>query len=229
MKKKLVVLTGAGISKESGIDTFRDKGGTWEQYDLAEVCTLDGWRKDRQKVLDFYNKRREQLNDVHPNSAHIALAKLEQDYDVHIITQNVDDLHERAGSTKVLHLHGELVKACSSNNKRLTVPYGDAINVGDKHADGSQLRPFIVWFGEDVPKFSEAMFIVQEADVVVVIGTSMQVYPAASLKDYANKGTPVFSINPEPYEARGVEHIQHPATIGVPLFINKLNELYDRQ
>lgn len=225
MKKKLVVLTGAGIDKESGIDTFRDKGGVWEQYNLEEVCTLSGWKQNKQKVLDFYNVRRSQLNDVKPNSAHIALALLEEDYDVQIITQNVSDLHERAGSTNILHLHGELVKACSSNDKRKTVPYEGPIAIGDKHEDGSQLRPFIVWFGEDVPRLGDAMSIMYEADVVVVIGTSMNVYPAATLVGCEPKGVPVYNINPDQLYIPGVTLIQEPATIGVPKFIEILKSL----
>jgi NAD-dependent deacetylase len=226
MKKKLVILTGAGMSKESGIDTFRDStDGLWLNYKVEEVAHVDGWRKDKQKVLDFYNLRRAQLHTVVPNSAHIALAELEKDYDVRIVTQNVDDLHERAGSTNVLHLHGELVKACSSKNKALTVPYEGPIAIGDKHEDGSQLRPFIVWFGEDVPRLGDAMSIMYEADIVVVIGTSMNVYPAATLVGCEPKGVPVYNINPDQLYIPGVTLIQEPATIGVPKFIEILKQL----
>lgn len=225
MKKKLVVLTGAGIDKESGVDTFRDAKGLWYEYKVEEVAHINGWRKDKQKVLDFYNKRRAQLHVVEPNSAHIALAELEKDFDVWIVTQNVTDLHERAGSTNILHLHGELTKACSSNDKRKTVPYVTDIRVGDKHEDGSQLRPFIVWFGEDVPKLNEAIGVVSDTDIVVVIGTSMNVYPAASLVEFAPKGVPIYNINPDQIYVPGVTLIQEPATVGVPKFIELLKNL----
>lgn len=226
MKKKLVVFTGAGIDKESGIDTFRDTDGLWYEYKVEEVAHIDGWRKDKQKVLDFYNRRRAQLDEVEPNSAHKALAELEDKYDVHIITQNVSDLHERAGSTNVLHLHGELKKACSSNNKALTVPYDNPISIGDKHPDGSQLRPFIVWFGENVPKIVDAEEICQSADILVIIGTSLAVYPAANLAYAAPSDTPVFNINPDGEPSPGVRLIKEPATIGVQKLNEYLNKLH---
>lgn len=180
-KKKLVVLTGAGISAESGIQTFRDADGLWEGHNVTEVASPEGWRKNKALVLGFYNKRRAQLKTVEPNAAHYGLAELEKDFDVTIITQNIDDLHERAGSTNVVHLHGELTKMCSSLDKEKTLPYEDDIKVGDKHEDGSQLRPFIVWFGESVPNMYKAEKALWDCDAFVVIGTSLNVYPAAGL------------------------------------------------
>ena len=196
--KKLVFLTGAGISAESGIKTFRDSNGTWENHNVMDVASIPGWRRNKELVLNFYNERRNQLDTVEPNEAHKMIAELEKVFDVHVITQNVDDLHERGGSSKVLHLHGELRKMCSSKDKDLTLPYTEDIKVGDKHEDGSQLRPFIVWFGEDVPKLGEAAQIVSEADIVVIVGTSMNVYPAAGLVDYVAKGVKIYYVDPKP-------------------------------
>lgn len=225
VKKKLVVFTGAGISQESGIKTFRDEDGTWDEYNVDEVATLDGWRRDRQKVLDFYNKRKSELNTVGPNQAHILLAELEQHFDVTIITQNVDDLHERAGSTNILHLHGQLTLMCSSNNKRLTLPYDKDIKIGDKHEDGSQLRPFIVWFGEDVPLIVDAQEIVMKADIFVVVGTSLEVWPANNLVKYTYKADELIIIDKKIKSdlpaMQYFEKIQAPATIGV----EKLKEM----
>ena len=222
--KKLVIFTGAGISAESGIQTFRDNG-LWDEYNVDEVATLDGWRKDRQKVLDFYNKRKGELNTVGPNQAHILLAELEQYFDVTIITQNVDDLHERAGSTNILHLHGQLTLMCSSNNKRLTLPYDKDIKIGDKHEDGSQLRPFIVWFGEDVPLIVDAQEIVMKADIFVVVGTSLEVWPANNLVKYTYKADELIIIDKKIKSdlpaMQYFEKIQAPATIGV----EKLKEM----
>ncbi|MBE8727074.1 SIR2 family NAD-dependent protein deacylase [Flavobacterium hungaricum] len=198
MKKKLVVLTGAGISAESGIKTFRDSDGLWEGHDVMEVATPEGWHKNQELVLDFYNKRRQQLKEVQPNPGHIILAALEQDFDVHIITQNVDDLHERAGSTKVLHLHGELLKVRSTQNKNLILDWTEDLFTGDLDADGHQLRPHIVWFGEEVPALESAIDITETADYFAVIGTSLQVYPAAGLISYTPSTTPVFYIDPKP-------------------------------
>lgn len=198
MKKKLVILSGAGMSAESGIKTFRDAGGLWEGHDVMEVASPEGWHKNKALVLDFYNKRRQQLFEVHPNRGHLIAAELEKDFDVAIITQNVDDLHERAGSTNVLHLHGELLKARSINNEDDIVDCTTDINVGDLHTDGYQLRPHIVWFGEAVPAIPQAIDIVEEADYLIVIGTSLQVYPAAGLIDYANPKIPIFYIDPNP-------------------------------
>lgn len=181
---KIVVLTGAGMSAESGVPTFRDSGGLWEGYNVEDVASIEGWYRNPQLMLDFYNARRKDMLRVEPNAAHKALAKLEEKYEVVVITQNVDDLHERGGSTNVIHLHGELSKVCSSRDKERyvkTLPYDIPIEMGDKAEDGSQLRPYIVWFGEDVPNIMRAFDIVQEADIFIVIGTSMQVQPAASL------------------------------------------------
>ncbi|MDQ6471059.1 NAD-dependent deacylase [Flavobacterium sp. LHD-80] len=198
MKKKLVVLTGAGISAESGIKTFRDSDGLWEGHDVMEVATPEGWHKNQELVLDFYNKRRQQLKEVKPNLGHIILAELEKDFDVHIITQNVDDLHERAGSTNVLHLHGELLKVRSIRDKNLILDWTEDLYTGDFDANGHQLRPHIVWFGEEVPALEEAIDITETADYFAVIGTSLQVYPAAGLIAYAPSTTPVFYIDPKP-------------------------------
>jgi len=198
MKKKLVVLTGAGISAESGIKTFRDSDGLWEGHDVMEVATPEGWHQNQELVLDFYNKRRRQLKEVQPNLGHQILAELEKDYDVYIITQNVDDLHERAGSTNVLHLHGELLKVRSVRNRDLILDWTDDLFTGDFDENGHQLRPHIVWFGEDVPALEEAIQITEAADYFAVIGTSLQVYPAAGLISYTNSITPVFYIDPKP-------------------------------
>ncbi|WP_281633637.1 SIR2 family NAD-dependent protein deacylase [Flavobacterium luteolum] len=198
MKKKLVVLTGAGISAESGIKTFRDSDGLWEGHDVMEVATPEGWHKNQELVLDFYNKRRQQLKEVNPNLGHIILAELEKDFDVYIITQNVDDLHERAGSTNVLHLHGELLKVRSTQNKNLILDWTEDLQTGDLDINGHQLRPHIVWFGEEVPALEEAIDITETADYFAVIGTSLQVYPAAGLIAYTPSTTPVFYIDPKP-------------------------------
>jgi len=198
MKKKLVVLTGAGISAESGIKTFRDSDGLWEGHDVMEVATPEGWHQNQELVLDFYNKRRRQLKEVEPNLGHQILAELEKDFDVYIITQNVDDLHERAGSTNVLHLHGELLKVRSVRNRDLILDWKGDLFTGDFDENGHQLRPHIVWFGEDVPALEEAIQITEAADYFAVIGTSLQVYPAAGLISYTYSTTPVFYIDPKP-------------------------------
>jgi NAD-dependent deacetylase len=198
MNKKLVILSGAGMSAESGINTFRDAGGLWEGHDVMEVASPEGWRKNPALVLDFYNQRRKQLFEVTPNKGHEIAAALEKDFDVTIVTQNVDDLHERAGSTNVLHLHGELLKARSVYNEDDSIEWKTDIHVGDLHTDGYQLRPHIVWFGEAVPAIIQAIPIVEQADYIIVIGTSLQVYPAAGLIDYAKPGTPLFYIDPKP-------------------------------
>jgi NAD-dependent deacetylase len=187
-KKKLVVLTGAGISAESGLRTFRDSDGLWEGYNVYEVATPTGFKKNPQLVLDFYNMRRKDVALAQPNAAHIGLKKLEEHFDVHIITQNIDDLHERAGSNKVLHLHGEIFKMRSVKDEHSIYPIKNDINLGDLAKDGSQLRPHIVWFEEPVPLIEDAAHIVSTADIFAVIGTSLQVYPAAGLINYA----PVF-------------------------------------
>jgi NAD-dependent deacetylase len=198
MKKKLVILTGAGISAESGIKTFRDAGGLWEGHSVMEVATPEGWHKNPKLVLNFYNQRRKQLHEVQPNLGHEILTELENDYDVFIITQNVDNLHEKAGSTNVLHLHGELLKVRSSVNSNYILDWEKDLNFGDYDNNGYQLRPHIVWFGEEVPALEEAMEITQNADIFVVIGTSLQVYPAAGLIEFTNPEIPVFYIDPKP-------------------------------
>jgi NAD-dependent deacetylase len=198
MKKRLVILTGAGISAESGIETFRGADGLWEGHDIYEVASPEGFRANPELVLNFYNQRRKQLLTVSPNKAHENLVKLENNYHVNIVTQNVDDLHERAGSTKVLHLHGELLKSRSSKNRDLIFECRKDILLGDLASDKSQKRPHIVWFGEDVPMLEKAIEITMKADILVIIGTSMQVYPAASLIDYVPENTPIYFIDPKP-------------------------------
>ncbi|SHM78793.1 NAD-dependent deacetylase [Cyclobacterium lianum] len=196
-KRRLVVLTGAGISAESGIRTFRDDNGLWEGHDLAEVATPEGWNKNRALVLDFYNQRRKACLKAKPNAAHLKLAELEDSYEVTIITQNVDDLHEKAGSSHIIHLHGELCKSQSTVDPRITYPIdGWELKLGDTCEKGSQLRPFVVWFGEPVPKMVEAIAAVSQAEALAVIGTSMLVYPAAGLIDYAEEAIPKFIIDP---------------------------------
>ncbi|MDR2040180.1 MAG: NAD-dependent deacylase [Bacteroidales bacterium] len=221
MKKKLVVLTGAGISAESGITTFRDSGGLWEQYDVMEVASIDGWNKNPELVLQFYNDRRKQLDSVEPNAAHRILAELEDQFDVHIITQNVDNLHERAGSTNILHLHGELTKARSSVNPGLITDIGyRPVKWGEKATDGSQLRPHIVWFGEAVPMIEPAINIVASADILLIVGTSLNVYPAAGLVGYTNRAIPIYLIDPNEvsYPGRNINVIKDKATTGMEKF-----------
>mgnify|MGYP003536602461 FL=1 len=196
--KKIVVLTGAGISAESGIKTFRDADGLWEGHDIMEVASPIGWNKNPTLVLDFYNKRRAQLLTVKPNKAHEILAELEKQFNIHIITQNVDDLHERAGSSSVLHLHGELLKVRSFANEKNIMHWKTDLNLGDCDEKGNQLRPHIVWFGEAVPLIEKAIEIVETADILVIIGTSLQVYPAAGLMNYVNQNVPVYYIDPKP-------------------------------
>ena len=198
MKKKIVVLTGAGVSAESGINTFRDADGLWEGHDVMEVASPQGFARDPELVLDFYNQRRRQLSKVEPNMAHLALAELEASHEVIIITQNVDDLHERAGSTNVIHLHGELLKARSVKNEKTVRDWTTDLNLGDLCPEGHQLRPHIVWFGEMVPLLETAATNVERADIVIIIGTSMQVYPAAGLVNFAKPGIPIYFIDPRP-------------------------------
>lgn len=218
---KIVVLTGAGISQESGIPTFRDSNGLWENHDIQEVASIKGWIKNPALVLDFYNKRRDAVKSAQPNFAHTELARLEQFHDVHIITQNVDDLHERAGSTNILHLHGELLKAQSTIDTSLTYII-DKIDIGDKCELGSQLRPHIVFFGEDVPNIDKALKLAMEADLVLIVGTSMQVYPAAGLIDYIT--CPIWVIDPNlKLEEPFITVVNKTATEGMKDFINFLN------
>jgi len=230
MKKKLVVLTGAGISAESGIKTFRDSDGLWEGYNVMDVATPEGWRKNPEMVLDFYNQRRRQLHEVQPNLGHQILAELENDFQVHIITQNVDNLHEKAGSSKVLHLHGELLKVRSSINKNLILDWTSDLNIGDVDDKGNQLRPHIVWFGEEVPALEEAIQITQQADIFVVIGTSLQVYPAAGLMEFTSPEIPVFYIDPRPIKipnlSNPLEVIPEVASEGMIILQKKLLALF---
>lgn len=217
-KQVLVVLSGAGISAESGLKTFRDSDGLWEGYDVAEVATPQAWYKNPSLVLDFYNMRRRNVKDAVPNAAHLALAELEQYYDVHIVTQNIDDLHERAGSTNVLHLHGEIFKMRSELNEELVYPITDDIIMGDLAQDGGQLRPHIVWFGEAVPMIEQAIPIMQQADVFVLIGTSLAVYPAAGLVDYLPDSISKYVVDksiPSVGRYKNIIPIEKPATLGV--------------
>jgi len=226
--KRLVILSGAGMSAESGIRTFRDMNGLWEEYDVMEVASIEAWYKNPELLLHFYNDRRKQMIESKPNRGHLLLAELEKNYDVQIITQNVDDLHERAGSTSVLHLHGELTKARSSIDPSLIYMLTDPeMKIGDKCAKGSQLRPHIVWFGEEVPAMAEAVPIVESADYLCVIGTSLNVYPAAGLINYAQAGTPVFLIDPNPPASlpRRVQVIAKGAGDGVEELIRRLAAL----
>jgi NAD-dependent deacetylase len=196
--KNIVILTGAGMSAESGVKTFRDSGGLWEGHDVMQVASPQGWEKDKELVLEFYNQRRRQLLNVQPNLAHFSVADLENNYQVQIITQNVDDLHERAGSSDVLHLHGELFKVRSTFDENDVLEWKKDLILGDICKKGYQLRPHIVWFGEPVPLLQNAMEVVGKADIFVVIGTSMQVYPAASLINYVPSANPIFFIDPKP-------------------------------
>ncbi|MDQ1856839.1 MULTISPECIES: Sir2 family NAD-dependent protein deacetylase [unclassified Chryseobacterium] len=226
--KKLTILSGAGISAESGIKTFRDGDGLWENHNVTDVASPEGWKKDRALVLEFYNQRRRQLHEVQPNEAHQLLAELEKYFDVQIITQNIDDLHERAGSTNILHIHGELFKSCSSNNKSLIYEQKDDIKIGDQAEDGAQLRPFIVWFGEDVPLYQTAREIVKESDILLVVGTSLQVYPAAGLIHDIKDDCLLIVINPNEtgfgYGQRAVV-MKETATQGMKLLFDKLVNL----
>jgi len=196
--KRIVALTGAGMSAESGLKTFRDADGLWEGHDVMQVASPEGWHRDPELVLDFYNQRRRQLFEANPNRGHELLAELEQRYSVDVVTQNVDDLHERAGSSNVLHLHGELLKVRSSHDERLVQRWTTDLLLGDLCELGSQLRPHIVWFGEAVPLLESAAKITAQADIIIIIGTSMQVYPAASLIHYAKPGIPIYFIDPRP-------------------------------
>jgi len=228
--KKIVVLTGSGISRESGIKTFRETGGLWESYDVTEVASPMGWANNKELVLKFYNERRAQLKDAKPNEAHTGLVELEEHFDVHIITQNVDNLHERAGSKNILHLHGLLTHVRSTGDPDLIYDIGyKEVNLGDKCEKGFQLRPHIVWFGEAVPAIEEAAFITSTADIFVVVGTSLVVYPAAGLIDYTPHGCPVFLIDPNEVVApvyRKVEFIQEKASKGVKILKEKLIKEY---
>lgn len=233
MKRKLVVLTGAGVSAESGISTFRDSDGLWENYKVKDVASIDGWYRNPSLVQDFYNARRAQLPTVKPNAAHLAIAALEQEYDVTVVTQNVDNLHERAGSTRIIHLHGELTKVRPENcyndadgwSEESVFDIGsDPVHMGDKAPNESQLRPHIVWFGEAVPKIEQAIDAVEAADIMLIVGTSLQVYPAAGLYAYAKADTPIYIIDPKDVPVRDsrITHIKEVATKGMETIKNLL-------
>lgn len=233
-RKKIAVLTGAGVSAESGISTFRDSDGLWENHNVQDVASIEGWYRNPSLVLDFYNARRRQLADVRPNAAHIAIAELEQDYDVTVVTQNVDNLHERAGSTRIIHLHGELTKVRPENccndrdgfSEATVFDIGaDEIHIGDMAPNGAQLRPHIVWFGEAVPKIEAAIDAVEAADILLIVGTSLQVYPAAGLYRYAGADTPIYIIDPKDLAVRDsrITHIKDVATKGMETFKKLIN------
>ena len=231
MKKNLVVLTGAGVSAESGVSTFRDSDGLWEKHKVEDVASIEGWYRNPSLVLDFYNARRTQLATVKPNAAHFSIASLEDEWNVTVVTQNVDNLHERAGSTKIIHLHGELTKVRPENccndrdgySEETVFDIGaDAVHVGDMAPNGSQLRPHIVWFGEAVPKIEAAIDAVEAADILLIVGTSLQVYPAAGLYRYAKMTTPIYIIDPKDVPVRDgrITHIKDVATKGMETFKN---------
>lgn len=224
--KKIVVLTGAGISAESGVSTFRDSNGLWENHRIEEVASPVAWENNQELVLDFYNQRRKQLFEVEPNDGHLWLLKLEEKYDVQIITQNVDDLHERAGSSNILHLHGELKKVRSTYDPNLvyTLKHWE-LKKGDNCELGYQLRPHIVWFGESVPMIEKAISIVSDADILIVIGTSMVVYPAASLINFVGNDIPKYYIDPKAFHVQGISNlkiIKEKASVGVPKLVDQL-------
>lgn len=229
--KKLVILSGAGISAESGISTFRDAGGLWDKYPVMQVASIEGYEADPELVINFYNERRKQLLDVKPNQGHILCAELEKYFDVTVVTQNVDNLHERAGSHHIIHLHGELTKVCSSYNPndpryiRELKPEEFEVKMGDKAGDGSQLRPFIIWFGEAVPEIETAVRYVEQADIFVIIGTSMNVYPAASLLYYVPSNADVYLIDPKDVNInthRLITHIKKGASEGMKELLQSL-------
>ena len=234
MKKKLVVLSGAGVSAESGVSTFRDSNGLWENHKVEDVASIEGWYRNPQVVLDFYNARRAQMAHVKPNVAHRAIAELEAGWDVTVVTQNVDNLHEMAGSTRIIHLHGELTKVRPENCYNEMDNYSEEtvfdvgyepINLGDLAPNGAQLRPHIVWFGEAVPYINAAIDAVSKADVLLIIGTSLQVYPAAGLYAYANADTPIYIIDPNDVPVRDgrMKYIKEVATKGMEQFKNLIN------
>lgn len=226
LSKQITVLTGAGMSAQSGLKTFRDANGLWEGHDVMEVASPQGFASNPELVLEFYNQRRKQLLQVKPNEGHLGLATLEEHYQIHIITQNVDNLHEQAGSTNVLHLHGELLKVRSTADEHLILDWTKDLVLGDVDNNGHQLRPHIVWFGEMVPLLEPAIEITAQADILVIIGTSMQVYPAASLVNYVKQGTPIYFIDPKPAvrasEFENLTLIPETATKGVPELIRIL-------
>lgn len=223
---KIAVLSGAGVSAESGIKTFRDSDGLWEGHDVMQVASPEGFAKDPELVLDFYNQRRKQLLTVTPNTAHKALAALEKDYDVTIITQNVDDLHERAGSSKVVHLHGEMLKVSSTGDENYIVTWEKDLNLGDLCPNNHQLRPHIVWFGEMVPMLEKAAAVVEKADALIIVGTSMQVYPAAGLIQYAKPEAHVYFVDPKPSisQTERITVFAENATTGIPKVVELLSQ-----
>jgi len=215
-KKNLVVFTGAGVSAESGIKTFRDSGGLWENYDIEDVATFEAWLRNRDLVLDFYNQRRKQVMEAQPNAAHLFIADLQRKFDVQVITQNIDDLHERAGSKKVLHLHGEIMKARSTSNPKLLYPLTTSLlNAGDVCDEGSQLRPHVVWFGEMVPEMETANALAEMADLFVVIGTSLNVYPAAGILNFVSRDIPKWLIDPGEFNLDYVRNMRHIKSVAV--------------
>jgi len=229
MQPNIVILTGAGISAESGLKTFRDSDGLWNGYSIQEVATPEGFTKNPKLVLEFYNQRRREIANAKPNAAHLTLAELQNKYAVTIITQNIDNLHERAGSNNVIHLHGEIFKMRSIANTQVSYPITGDINLGDFAEDGYQLRPFIVWFNEEVPLLPQAAAVVAEADVFIVIGTSLQVYPAAGLIHYVAADTPIIVIDKKIPNLPNTQHfitIEQPATLGVPQLPNILNKIF---
>jgi len=224
--KKIVFLTGAGMSAESGISTFRDSDGLWEHYDVMKVASIEGWYDDPELVQQFYNERRAQLDKVQPNEGHRIIAELEKDFQVSVVTQNVDNLHERAGSTHVVHLHGELTKVCNESKTDVIDIGTRPVQKGEKAKDGSRLRPFIVWFGEAVPLISDATQLVAAADIVVIVGTSMQVYPAAGLINYTRPHTPIFLIDPAQVSVGShVKIIREKASRGMEILREELKNL----
>jgi NAD-dependent deacetylase len=226
--KKLIIFTGAGISAESGLKTFRDANGLWEGFDVHEVATPRAWQKNPELVLRFYNERRQNVKEAKPNKAHEIIAELEQYFDVHVITQNIDDLHERAGSKNIMHLHGDIFKMRSEQNDEVIYPISGDINVGDKAPDGFQLRPHIVWFEEPVPMMDDALMLASQADIFVVIGTSLVVYPAASIVNYLAPSTPVLVVDTKvpKVNRNDVTYIEKPATEGMEELKNILLEKY---
>ena len=221
--QNIVVFTGAGISAESGLGTFRDSGGLWEQFKIEDVATPEAFERNPELVLNFYNLRRKQLLESKPNAAHISLNKLSEKYNLHIITQNIDDLHERSGSENVLHLHGKLMDSKSSVDDSLIYPIeGADLKIGDLCENSSQLRPNVVWFGEAVPKMIDAIAITKKADIFIVIGTSLNVYPAASLLNYTNNAKRIILIDPKAEKESGIEVVKEKATIAVPKLVREL-------
>jgi len=221
--QNIVVFTGAGISAESGLGTFRDSGGLWEQFKIEDVATPEAFERNPELVLNFYNLRRKQLLESKPNAAHISLNKLSEKYNLHIITQNIDDLHERSGSENVLHLHGKLMESKSSVDDSLIYPIeGADLKIGDLCENSSQLRPNVVWFGEAVPKMIDAIAITKKADIFIVIGTSLNVYPAASLLNYTNNAKQIILIDPKAEKESGIEVVKEKATIAVPKLVREL-------